>query len=130
MSDLRIQQPIDQPELLINVDRTQRRGAGLTQDDVARQPAGLAERKFPDHPTFCLNPKNGGQLQRGDPNSAVHDSKLQDCRTCRSTRAIRAQPEILGDVASISRGTGTPAVINHYNIHRVIDIYGKVDERI
>jgi multidrug efflux pump subunit AcrB len=37
-------------------------------------------------------------------------------------------PEILGDLASVERGHEM-AVLNHYNILRVIDIYGNVQDR-
>jgi multidrug efflux pump subunit AcrB len=39
-----------------------------------------------------------------------------------------AKPEILGDVAAISRGAGM-ALVSHYNIQRTIDIYGNVQDR-
>jgi len=38
------------------------------------------------------------------------------------------QPEILADVASISRSTEMQT-INHYNIRRTLDIYGAVQGR-
>jgi multidrug efflux pump subunit AcrB len=37
-------------------------------------------------------------------------------------------PEILGDLATVKRGDEL-AVINHYNIRRVVDIYGSVQDR-
>src|SRR5579862_225326 len=37
-------------------------------------------------------------------------------------------PEILADVGSLTRST-EPAVLSHYNIRRVVDIYGSVDGR-
>ena len=59
-----------------------------------------------------------------DPDTAIHDSvaagsaEHPDYHTGRDHR-----PEILADVASITR-TDEMAVINHYNIRRVVDIYG------
>ena len=43
-------------------------------------------------------------------------------------RRTAAKPEILGDVATMSRGAG-PAVVSHYNIQRVVDIFGSVQDR-
>src|SRR5207247_4609355 len=38
------------------------------------------------------------------------------------------RPEILADVGSLTRST-EPAVLSHYNIRRVVDIFGSVDGR-
>ena len=43
-------------------------------------------------------------------------------------RRLRGHPEILADVANIQRGTEMQ-VVNHYNIHRVLDVYGNVQDR-
>ena len=40
----------------------------------------------------------------------------------------RATPEVLGDLTSISRGQEL-AVVSHYNIRRVVDIYDAVQDR-
>jgi multidrug efflux pump subunit AcrB len=40
----------------------------------------------------------------------------------------RATPEVLGDLASIQRGHEM-AIVSHYNIRRVVDIYGAVQDR-
>jgi len=37
-------------------------------------------------------------------------------------------PEILNDVSSISRGNGL-ALVSHYNIRRVLDVFGSVSDR-
>ncbi len=41
---------------------------------------------------------------------------------------VPALPEILADVGSLTRST-EPAVLSHFNIRRVVDIYGSVDGR-
>ena len=45
-----------------------------------------------------------------------------------ATAATRTTPELLNDVASIQRGHEA-AIVSHYNIRRVIDIYGAVQGR-
>jgi len=42
--------------------------------------------------------------------------------------ATMTRPEILADVASITRGQEMQ-VVSHYNIRRVVDIYGAVQDR-
>jgi multidrug efflux pump subunit AcrB len=39
-----------------------------------------------------------------------------------------ARPEILGDVATMNRGAGL-ALVSHYNIQRVVDIFGSIQDR-
>ena len=53
---------------------------------------------------------------------------LQDLQNTPITSPTMKRPEILADIATISRGESM-AVINHYNIHRVVDIYGDVQDR-
>jgi multidrug efflux pump subunit AcrB len=53
---------------------------------------------------------------------------LQDLQNVPISGATTARPQILGDVASITRSSGM-AVISHYNTRRVIDIYGSVQDR-
>jgi multidrug efflux pump subunit AcrB len=45
-----------------------------------------------------------------------------------SITAPRATPEVLGDLTSIERGQEM-AIVSHYNIRRVVDIYGAVQGR-
>jgi multidrug efflux pump subunit AcrB len=55
-------------------------------------------------------------------------TSLGDLQNIPLTSAKMIRPEILGDVSSTSRGAG-PAVVSHYNIQRVIDIFGSVQDR-
>jgi multidrug efflux pump subunit AcrB len=53
---------------------------------------------------------------------------LQDLQNIPIVSSASTRPEILGDVSSIARGSGMAAV-SHYNIRRVVDIFGSVDGR-
>jgi len=53
---------------------------------------------------------------------------MQDLKGIPITASGTTRPEILEDVASISRNNEM-AVISHYNIRRVIDIYASVQDR-
>ena len=126
--DLHIQQPSDQPELLINVDRTKAQDAGLTQKDVASSLLVSLSGSFQTAPTFFLNPKNGVNYSIVTQSPQYSIQSLQDLENVPIDATNSARQEILGDVATIAR-TSHAAVINHYNIHRVIDIFGSVDQR-
>jgi multidrug efflux pump subunit AcrB len=83
---------------------------------------------FQTTPSFFLNPKNGVNYSIVTQSPQYSIQSLQDLENVPIDATNSARQEILGDVASISR-TSHAAVINHYNIHRVIDIFGSVDQR-
>jgi len=126
--DLRIQQPFDQPTLHVNVDRTKAEQGGYTQYDIASGMLVSLSGSFQNTPTFYLNPKNGVEYNVVTQTPQYRINSLQDLQNVPITSPTAKQPEILGDVSSIDRSDGL-AVVNHYNIHRVIDIYGSVEGR-
>jgi multidrug efflux pump subunit AcrB len=126
--DLRVQQPFDQPQLHIAVDRTKAEQAGFTQFDIAGGMLVSLSGSFQTTPTFYLNPKNGVSYNVVTQTPQYRINSLQDLQNVPITSARGGHPEILGDVSTISRGNGM-AVVNHYNIHRVIDVYGSIEGR-
>jgi CzcA family heavy metal efflux pump len=130
--DLRIQQPFDQPLLHITADRTKAIEAGFTQRDIASDLLVSLSGSFQTTPTFFLDPKNGVNYSIVTQSPQYRIDSLQDLQnvpiTVPATAGNPSRQEILGDVSTISRST-IPAVINHYNIQRVIDIFGSVEGR-
>ena len=126
--DLRVQQPFDLPRLHINVDRTKAQQAGFTQRDIASSMLVALSGSFQTTPSFFLNPKNGVNydIVTQAPQYAIQS--LHDLQNVPIASPRQTRPEILADVSEISRGS-TMAIINHYNIKRVIDIFGSVDGR-
>src|SRR5271165_2098800 len=57
-ADLRIQQPFDNPQLMIDVDRTKAQQLGLQQRDVAGSLLAATSGSFQTSPSFWLDPKN------------------------------------------------------------------------
>jgi len=127
MVDLRIQQPFDQPKLHITVDRTKAGNAGITERDVSASLLVSLSGSGQETPTYFLNP-NGVlySVVTQAPQYTIHS--LQDLQNVPVTAPTAPKGEILGDIGTISRGSGM-AGINHYNIKRVIDIYGSVEGR-
>jgi multidrug efflux pump subunit AcrB len=58
-ADLRIQQPFDNPELYIDVDRTKAEQIGLQQRDVTQSLLVATSGSFQTSPTYWLDPRNG-----------------------------------------------------------------------
>jgi multidrug efflux pump subunit AcrB len=128
LTDLRIQQPSDQPMLHVAVDRTKASQAGLTQRDVAGSMLVTLSGSFQTQPAYWLNPKNGVSYNVVAQTPQYSIQSLQDLQNIPISAPSASHPEILSNVGTITRGTGM-AVASHYNLRKVIDIYGSVDGR-
>jgi CzcA family heavy metal efflux pump len=123
--DLRIQQPFDQPYLHVDVDRTRAQEVGYTQRDIANNLLISLSGSFQTTPEFWLNPKNGVSYSIATQTPQYRIQSLQDLENVPITGPSNAPPEILANVASITRGVGM-ATVSHYDITPVIDIFGSV----
>ena len=131
MTDLRIQQPTDYPTLNVNLDRTKAEQGGYTTRDVAQSMLNSLSGSFQITPMFYLNYKNGVNYNLVAQTPQYRMDTLQDIQNIpinSSIAAPRATPEVLGDLTSIRRDHEM-AVVSHYNIRRVVDIYGAVQDR-
>jgi len=129
ISDLRIHQPFNQPKLHIDVDRTKAEQVGYTQRDVANNLLISLSGSFQTTPTFWLNPKTGVSYSIVAQTPQYRMDSLQNLQNIPVTGGgTAARPQILGSLASINRGTGM-AVVSHYDIQPVIDIFGSVQGR-
>ncbi|MBZ5605169.1 MAG: efflux RND transporter permease subunit, partial [Acidobacteriia bacterium] len=127
-TDLRVHQVFDQPKLHINVDRTKAQQSGFSQLDVASNMLISLSGSFQTQPEFWLDPKNGVTYNVVTQAPQFTLTSLRDLENIPLTGAKASRPEILGDIATTARGAGM-AVVSHYDIQRVIDIYGAVQDR-
>ncbi len=135
LTDVRIQQPFDYPTLQLAVDRTKAAQGGYSERDVATSVLNTLSGSFQVTPMFFLNWKNHVNYNIVAQTPQYKMTSMQDLSnipinrtTAASTTNRATTPEILGDLASVERGHEM-AVLNHYNIRRVIDIYGNVQDR-
>ena len=126
--DLRIQQPFDQPYLHVRVDRTKAQQVGYTQRDVANNLLVSLSGSFQTTPEFWVDPKTGVSYSIATQTPQYRIDSLQDLENIPVTGPSGAQPQILASLASIRRGAGL-AVVSHYDIQPLIDIYGSVQGR-
>jgi len=128
LTDLRIQQPLDYPMFNISVDRTKAAIGGYTDRDVNNSLLVALSGSFQTIPTFFLNWNNGVQYELISQTPQYRIQSLQSVGNIPLTSAAMGRPEILSEVASLRRGNEMEA-IDHYNIRRVIDIFGSVQGR-
>jgi multidrug efflux pump subunit AcrB len=129
--DLRIQQPLDYPTLDVKLDRTKAEQGGYTTRDLAQSMLNSLSGSFQITPMFFLNYKNGVDYNLVAQTPQYRMNTLQDIQNIpvnSSLAAPRATPEVLSDLTSIERGREM-AIVSHYNIRRVVDIYGAVQGR-
>jgi multidrug efflux pump subunit AcrB len=79
-------------------------------------------------PMYFLNWKNGVVYNLVAQTPQYRVQSLQELENIPITAPNKPTPEILADVASLHRGSEM-ATISHYNIRRVVDIYGSVQDR-
>ena len=140
LTDLRIQQPFDYPNLQVDVDRTKAAQGGYTEQDVSTSVLNTLSGSFQVSPMFFLNWNNMVAYNIVAQTPQYKMDTMQDLKNIPINRATRsapgtgapaaapANPEILSDLASVERGHEME-VVNHYNIRRVVDVYANVQDR-
>ena len=128
LTDLRIQQRFDYPRLDVSVDRTKAAQGGFSTRDVANSLLVSLSGSFQTAPSFFLNWQNGVSYNLVTQAPQYTIQSLQDLQNIPLAAPAMTRPGILADVATIRRGNEM-AVLTHYNIRRVMDIYGAVQDR-
>jgi CzcA family heavy metal efflux pump len=128
-SDVHIQQAFDTPTLRMEIDRTRAQAVGLQARDVAQNVLVSLSSSFQTTPAFWLDPKNGVSY-----NVAVQTPqyRVDDYQSLQNTPiggvVPGTQPQILANMVDTST-VARPAVVSHYNVQPMINIYASVDGR-
>ncbi len=141
--DVRLQEPDDYPVLNLTVDRTKAQQGGYTERDVGTSMLNMLSGSTQLSPQFFLNTKNGVNYNIVAETPQYRIDSLQALENIPITTAVPisgstttgtaaathpAQPEILADVATISRSSELP-IVQHYNVRRTLDLYANVQGR-
>jgi multidrug efflux pump subunit AcrB len=123
-ADLRIQQPFDEPYLRYRVERTKAEELGFSAHDIAQNLLVSLSGSFQTSPTFWVDPKNRVSYQIATQTPQYRADTLQDLENIPITGTDpNAPPSIMASLVSMKRGVGM-AVVSHYNVAPVIDIFG------
>ena len=126
--DLRIQQRFDYPKFNVAIDRTKAGQAGFTTRDLANSLLISLSGSFQTTPTFFLNWQNGVSYNLATQTPQYRIQSLHDLENIPISTPAVPRPGILANVASITR-SNEMAVLSHYDIRRVVDIYGAVQDK-
>jgi multidrug efflux pump subunit AcrB len=128
-SDLRIQQPFDQPYLRLSVERTKAEQLGFSAHDIAQNLLVSLSGSFQTSPTFWVDPKNRVSYQIATQTPQYRADTLQSLENIPVTGTNpAAAPSLMASLVAVKRGTGM-AVVSHYNVAPVIDIFGAATGR-
>jgi len=128
--DLRLEQPDDGPVLKVTVDRTKALNGGYTQSDIGGSAVNILSGSAQLQPQYFLNGDDKNHILYSiiaeTPQYQIQS--LRDLENIPLASPTAKTPEILADVASISRST-EPPIISHVNTRRTLDIYANVQDR-
>jgi multidrug efflux pump subunit AcrB len=126
--DVHIHQVVDAPELMFRVDRTRARQLGLTQSDVSNSLLISLSSSAYVAPNYWIDPRNGVDYPiAAQTPQYVLDSTAELLRTPIHA-GVNEAPQLLANLGRLERDT-TPAVVNHYNVQPLYDIYANVQDR-
>src|SRR5438477_6782599 len=127
--DVHVQQAFDAPTLFMDINRTRVQSIGMQARDVAQNVLVSLSSSFQTAPTFWLDPKNGINYNIAVQTPQYRVDSYQALQNTPVTGSLAgAQPQIIGNLARTSTTT-RPAVVSHYNVQPMINVYASVSGR-
>jgi multidrug efflux pump subunit AcrB len=126
--DVHIMQALDQPRLQYTVDRLRTQQVGLTERDVANNLLVSLSSSFQTTPSFWLNSKNGVVYSMAVQTPQYHLDSIDALGSIPINAGNKTSPQLFENLASMQR-MDEPAVVSHYNVLPVVDIFASADGR-
>ena len=128
-ADVHVQQMMGLPTLYLDMDRTRINQVGLNAQEVAQSVLVSLSGSFQTAPNFWLNRKNGVSYNIAIQTPQYHMTSLQDLMNTPVTGAgSQTTPQVLGNLVQLTP-VARPAVVNHYNVQPVMDVYASTQGR-
>jgi len=125
--DVHVQQMINLPTLHLDVDRVRAQQVGISEQNVATNLLVSLSSSFQTTPEFWLNPKNGVSYNLTVMSPQYRVDSMQALMNTPVSNGANT-PQVLGNLATVVPEM-TPAVVNHYNVRPVVDVYASADGR-
>jgi CzcA family heavy metal efflux pump len=126
--DTHVYQLYNGPELKLDVDRSKASQLGFTEHDVANSLLVALSSSFQVSPAFWLNQQNGVNYNLAVQAPQYRITSLPDLYDLPITSASGAPGQLLVNVADL-KPAFEPAVVTHYNVQPVVDVYASVQGR-
>jgi multidrug efflux pump subunit AcrB len=127
-ADVHVQQMMGLPTLYLDMDRTRINQVGLTAQQVAQSVLISLSGSFQTAPNFWLNRKNGVSYNIAIQTPQYRMTSVQDLMNTPVNSATAQAPQVLGNLAQLTP-VARPAVVNHYAVQPVIDVYASTQGR-
>jgi CzcA family heavy metal efflux pump len=127
-ADVHVQQMMSLPTLYLDMDRTRINQVGLNAQNVAQSVLISLSGSFQTAPNFWLNPQNGVTYPIAIQSPQYRMTSLQDLMNTPVVNPRAQAPQVLGNLVQLTP-TARPAVVNHYNVQPVIDVYASTQGR-
>lgn len=127
-ADVRIAQRLDYPAIDIEVDRVKAAHLGISQEDIVKNIVTALNSSISFNPGFWIDHLSGNHYFIGAQYFEDDIRSLQTLENIPITSSDTMKATVLKNVATFRRTTA-PAVVNHLNITRVIDVYANVSGR-
>ena len=125
--DVHVQQLMNDPTLHLDVDRVRAQQVGLSERDVANNLLVSLSSSFQTAPTFFLDPNNGVSYNLAVMTPQYRVDSLQALMNTPINSPTSA-PQILANLATVTP-LMNPAVVTHFNVLPVVNVYASVDGR-
>ncbi len=121
-ADVHVQQLMSLPTLFLDMDRTRINEVGLTAQNVAQSVLITLSGSFQTAPNFWLNPKNGVSYPIAIQSPQYRMTSVQDLMNTPVNSPTARGAQVLGNLVQLTPMV-RPAVVNHYAVQPVIDVY-------
>jgi CzcA family heavy metal efflux pump len=127
-ADVHVQQMMNLPTLYLDMDRTRINQVGLNAQEVAQSVLISLSGSFQTAPNFWLNPRNGVTYPIAIQTPQYHMTSVQDLMNTPVNAASAQAPQVLSNLVQLTP-VARPAVVNHYAVQPVIDVYASTQGR-
>jgi CzcA family heavy metal efflux pump len=127
-ADVHVQQMMNLPTLHLQIDRDKATQVGMDSRDVAQNVLVSLSGSFQTTPNFWLNPRNGVTYSAVVQAPQYRITSLQELMNVPVTDSRVSSSQVLGNLVELSPVT-RPAVVSHYNVQPVIDVYASTQGR-
>ena len=127
-ADVHVQQMLGLPTLYLGIDRDLVTQVGMNPRDVAQSVLVSLSGSFQTSPSFWLNPRNGVTYQMVVQAPQYRMTSLQDLLNTPVNDPSVPNSQVLGNLVQLTP-TARPAVVSHYNVQPVMDVYASTQGR-
>jgi len=126
--DTHIQQKLDEPTLSLQMDRTRLQQLNLSASNVAQNVLISLSGSSQTSPGFWFNPRNGVEYNMAVQTPQYQVSSIDELMRTPVSSSATGPTQLLGNLVRLSPQNQF-AVVSHYNIRPVIDVFVSVEGR-